>query len=69
MLEDDDFDDEYSVSLDQPDIIGKYGGETIRLLDPKGLSITENYFENLPPDSADETTQYVVMHDTYCSSF
>ena len=50
-------DDEFSVSYDQPGIIAKYGGETIRLLDPNGLSIVENYFETLPPDAIDEASQ------------
>ena len=56
----DDFGEEYPISYDQTGVIARYGGETIRLLDPKGLNIIENYFETLPPDSADEMTQYVL---------
>lgn len=55
----DDFEDEYAISYDQPGIIGKYGGETIRLLDAKGLHAIENYFETLPPDVVGETDEWV----------
>ncbi|KAI1795867.1 hypothetical protein LXA43DRAFT_989826 [Ganoderma leucocontextum] len=30
-----------------------FGGETIRMLRPKGLHIVENYFETLPPDAGE----------------
>jgi len=32
-------------------IISKIGGETIKMLRAEGIQITENYFDNLPPDS------------------
>ncbi|KZV84269.1 hypothetical protein EXIGLDRAFT_727477, partial [Exidia glandulosa HHB12029] len=33
-----------------PGIVSEYGGETIRILDPIGINIIDDYFENLPPD-------------------
>ena len=56
----DEFGEDYPVSYDQTGVIARYGCETIRLLDPKGLNVVENYFETLPPDSADEMAQSVL---------
>lgn len=42
---------------DQEGIVATYGGETIRLLDHDGLHIAEHYFDTLPPDAADESSQ------------
>ncbi|THG98961.1 hypothetical protein EW026_g3308 [Hermanssonia centrifuga] len=54
----DDHSSEILVQNDQPGVIFKYGGETIRLLNPEGLHLIDNYFETLPPDAADESAQY-----------
>ncbi len=53
----DDHSSEILVQNDQPGVIFKYGGETIRLLNPEGLHLIDNYFETLPPDAADESAQ------------
>ncbi|KAJ3557004.1 hypothetical protein NM688_g1710 [Phlebia brevispora] len=74
---DDDEDEfgEYNVLQDQPGTIATYGGETIRLLDPSGLHIVENYFDTLQPDSIDEGSQYgettlkVRLHDCNATVF
>ncbi len=50
--------DEMHVNItDQTGLISAYGGETIRLLDPNGLQVEENYFETLPPEANDESAQ------------
>lgn len=62
-LDDEDEDDFYPEDptqfADQTGVIATYGGETIRLLDPEGLHPVEHYFDTLPPDSADESSQCV----------
>lgn len=62
VLDDDNSDEFYpedpSTMGDQSGVIGVYGGETIRLLNPEGLHPVEHYFDTLPPDSADESSQY-----------
>ncbi|KAI0797999.1 hypothetical protein C8Q75DRAFT_709658 [Abortiporus biennis] len=59
-LTDDDLDDFGSTfnATDQPGVISKYGGETIRILQPEGLQIIEHYYNTLPPDANDEGAQY-----------
>ena len=54
--EDDDF-EQFIVSDDQSGVISKHGGETIRLLDPNGLHIVDNYFDTLPPEPIDDGSQ------------
>lgn len=59
---DDDEDDEFypedpAQLANQLGVVATHGGETIRLLDPKGLKIIEHHFDALPPDSADESSQ------------
>ncbi|KAF7792954.1 hypothetical protein EIP86_004057 [Pleurotus ostreatoroseus] len=72
--EDDDF-EQFIVSEDQSGVISKHGGETIRLLDPSGLHIVDNYFDTLPPDQIDDGSQYgdttlkVRVHDCNVSVF
>lgn len=59
-LEDFDEDEAMQVNIsDQTGVTSIYGGETIRLLDPQGLRVVENYFETLPPEALDESKQYV----------
>lgn len=36
-----------------PGVVSEFGGETIRILDPLGINIIDDYFENLPPDIDD----------------
>ena len=60
-ITDDDLDDfgvedNYQVSVDQPGVIAKHGGETIRMLQPT-LHIVEHHFDALPPDANDEGVQ------------
>ncbi|KAI0345175.1 hypothetical protein BDW22DRAFT_1370943 [Trametopsis cervina] len=62
-LDDDDLDEfsaeEVPVNItDHTGLLSAYGGETIRLFDPQGLKIVENYFETLPPEATDESAQY-----------
>ena len=68
VLSDDESDEFYpedpDQTRDQTGVIATYGGETIRLLDPQGLHIVEHYFDTLPSDSADESSQFVAC---YCS--
>ena len=63
VLSDDESDDFYPEDPnrlnDQTGVVATYGGETIRLLDPEGLHIKEHHFDTLPPDSADESSQFV----------
>ena len=61
-LDDEDLDefdaDDMQVNIaDQTGLLSAYGGETIRLFDPKGLKVVENYFETLPPEATDESAQ------------
>ncbi|GJE87153.1 autophagy-related protein 2 [Phanerochaete sordida] len=62
VLDDDESDEFYpqdpNSTGDQTGVIATYGGETIRLLDPEGLHPVQHYFDTLPPDSADESSQY-----------
>lgn len=63
-LEDDEEDEFYpdgpTSFTDQIGVVATYGGETIRILDPEGLQVIEHYFETLPPDSADESSLWVL---------
>ena len=38
-------------------VIASVGGETIRILNPSGIRIVENYFDNLPPDAANGSSE------------
>ncbi|KAJ7285766.1 hypothetical protein C8J57DRAFT_1168465 [Mycena rebaudengoi] len=50
--------DSVPVGRTQPrGIVSKVGGETIKMLRPDGLRITENYFDTLPPDTSDGSSQ------------
>lgn len=40
-------------------VISSVGGETIRVLAKEGIHVVEHYFDTLPPDSADDTSQCV----------
>jgi autophagy-related protein 2 len=46
-----------SIGAQQTGIISKVGGETIKIFRPEGIRITENYFDALPPDTAQETSE------------
>ncbi|KAJ7430701.1 hypothetical protein B0H11DRAFT_2134571 [Mycena galericulata] len=55
-FEDFDVDDNIDASSPipgAPEIVSKIGGETIKMLRPEGLHIVEHYFDNLPPDTSD----------------
>lgn len=39
-------------------VISSVGGETIRVSSEGGIHIVEHYFDTLPPDSADDSSQY-----------
>lgn len=39
-------------------VVSSVGGETIRVLSEGGIRIVEHYFDTLPPDSADDSSQY-----------
>lgn len=56
----DDFDND-DVAADQseemdPSVISRVGGETIKLLDPAGLEMVEDYFLTIPPDDVNRST-------------
>lgn len=34
-------------------VIANFGGETIRILDPRGIRVVERHFENIPQEAAD----------------
>ncbi|KAF8910987.1 hypothetical protein CPB84DRAFT_1821154 [Gymnopilus junonius] len=56
-LRDDDLDefDAHEVetgSNDDPNIVSKVGGETIKVFEPQGLEVVENYFMSIPPDTS-----------------
>lgn len=58
----DEFDATYTpdIDYDDPSIISRVGGETIRILEPEGLDIVENHFNTLPAIT-EELPQYVVV--------
>ena len=56
----DEFEDKYNHPPDlneDPKLVSRYGGETIRLLQPEGIHIVEHHFDTLPPDLNDESLQ------------
>ncbi|KAI0065395.1 hypothetical protein BV25DRAFT_1821795 [Artomyces pyxidatus] len=49
--EDLEFDDQYvpdNVETDDPSVVSRVGGETIRVLQPQGIQLVANYFNTLP---------------------
>ena len=46
------------ITASQSGIISSIGGETIRILRPEGIQVTENYFELLPREAAQGKTEY-----------
>ncbi|KAG6837307.1 hypothetical protein H0H93_011909 [Arthromyces matolae] len=72
-LSDDDL-EEFHVEESQPEqdsaagIVSRVGGETIKLLDPGGIKVTDNYFETLPPekpfDGYGDTTFRFRIHES-----
>ncbi|KAF4615034.1 hypothetical protein D9613_003111 [Agrocybe pediades] len=55
-----DFDDEDSQALENdPNIVSKVGGETIKVFEPHGLEVLEEYFHSIPPDNSQGSS-----HDT-----
>ncbi|KAJ7097870.1 hypothetical protein B0H15DRAFT_823078 [Mycena belliarum] len=48
--------DRNSLTSGAPGIVSKVGGETVKMLRPEGLHIVEHYFDNLPPDTSDGTS-------------
>ena len=64
-ITDDDLDDfgvedSFPVYSDQPGVVSKHGGETIRMFQP--LKIVEHHFDALPPDANDEGIQEASPH-------
>lgn len=56
-LRDDDLDEfdghEVDTSfVDDPNIVSKVGGETIKVFETQGLEVVENYFLSIPPDTS-----------------
>ena len=53
----DEFDTEEDVTTEsgaqQTGVISRVGRETIKILQPEGIRIMENYFNTLPPDSGE----------------
>ncbi|KAJ7905574.1 hypothetical protein B0H14DRAFT_2660774 [Mycena olivaceomarginata] len=56
-------------------IVSKVGGETVKMLRPEGLRIVEHYFDTLPPDTSDgssnlgATTAQVRVHKASINVF
>ena len=44
---------------DDPNLISKVGGETIKIFDPQGIDIVEDYFLTIPPDTSHRSSEYV----------
>ncbi|KAF5380922.1 hypothetical protein D9615_004012 [Tricholomella constricta] len=66
-LRDDDLDEfdidesqaEYPHAIaDGTGVISRIGGETIKILRPEGIKVTESYFDNLSPDASGVTDQF-----------
>ncbi|EPQ58082.1 hypothetical protein GLOTRDRAFT_35556 [Gloeophyllum trabeum ATCC 11539] len=57
----DEFDEQDIPTSETPSyvtgIVSKVGGETIRMLDPEGIHIIEDYFETIAPESLDESPE------------
>lgn len=61
-LEETDLLDFETRSLSNVDgVISDFGGETVRILDAKKITVIENYFENIVPESMD-TVWYVFFY-------
>jgi autophagy-related protein 2 len=50
-LDEFDTDDMSAPGSDDPNVISRAGGETIKILDSKGLEIVEDYFLNIPAET------------------
>ena len=48
------------TSVDDPNIVSKIGGETVKIFDASGLEVVEGYFLSIPPDTSRGTSQYVM---------
>ncbi|KAJ7235449.1 hypothetical protein B0H12DRAFT_1141515 [Mycena haematopus] len=77
-LDDFDIDDNLSIGSQgagTAGIVSKVGGETIKMLRPEGLRIVEHYFDTLPPDTSDgssnlgPTTAEVRVHNANINVF
>lgn len=51
------------TSFDDPHILSRIGGETIKVFDAKGLDVVEDYYTSIPPDNSKGISQYV--HDIF----
>lgn len=60
----DDFENEKIASQASDDltIVSRVGGETIKILDPQGLDIVEDYFLDIPPETFTHSYEYVSGH-------
>jgi autophagy-related protein 2 len=57
----DEFDqNEYGKGIGQedPHIISRVGGETIKVFHDHGLALVEDYYLNIPPDNSQSRTEY-----------
>lgn len=52
-------DDEIDIqtSSDDPHIVSRIGGETIKVFDAKGLDVVEDYYMSIPPDNSRNSPQ------------
>lgn len=51
--------DVIDTDSDDPSLISKIGGETIKILDVKGLEAVDDYFLNIPPEKTSRPSEYV----------
>lgn len=58
-LEEFDSEDITTPEFDDPSVISKVGGETIKILDYKGLDVVDDYFLNIPIDTNSRPSEYV----------
>lgn len=49
-------------TVDDPHIVSRIGGETIKVFDPKGLDLLEDYFLSIPPEKSERMSQYVPLN-------
>jgi len=57
----DEFDTEDTTASDSndPSIVSRVGGETIKILDIKGLETVDDYFLNIPAEANTRPSEYV----------
>jgi autophagy-related protein 2 len=62
----DEFDTEDIDVLDSndPSIISRVGGETIKILDANGLDAVDDYFVNIPAETINRSSEYVSLQSS-----